>query len=463
MKESLRHIPSVHKILGDPSLSEIKDNTGEGILLLFIRQALDSCRKRLLSEKTEGSDKILNEDSLYSEIIKEIIRESNYLPPQNRRAINASGIILHTGLGRAPLGSNTVKNLFIASGYNLVQLDPQSNARSLRESYIEMIMKELSGAEATTVVNNNAAASFLMLEALYKGKEVIISRGHLVEIGGSYRMPDILSQSGCIMKEIGTTNKTHLKDYESAIHEHTGALLYVHQSNFRIHGFASIPSLSDLCALGKKHNIPVVVDLGSGALVSMEKWGLPHEDTVKEVMDAGATVCCFSGDKLIGGPQAGILCGSKEAIEKIRKSSFSRMFRVCKLTLRALESTLTSFANNTHTSDIPVYQILEYSIDALEQRGAHIIQEAGIGNTAKVIPTLAYLGGGSSPDAGIESRAIAISVHAKACDTLVSKLHSHSPGIFPRIHDGMILFDLRTIFPEDDHEVSNILKESFAQ
>ncbi len=449
-----RHIPAVHKILNDPALSPVKNSLGEGILTLLTHKALSTLREEI---NNIPEDEIY-QGKIHEKIIHDVLTLSKCLPPQNRKCINATGIILHTGLGRAPLGNQCAENLNIALKYNLVQIDPLSNQRSLREEYIEMLMHHLSGAEASTIVNNNAAATFLMLRSLFTGKEVIISRGHLVEIGGSYRMPDIMAESGCIMKEVGTTNKTHLKDYASAITENTGAFLYVHQSNFRIHGFASIPSLEELCTLGKKHGIPVIVDLGSGALVSMNEWGLPHEPTVREVISAGVLACCFSGDKLIGGPQAGIICGSKSAIETIRKNSFSRMFRVCKLTLRGMETALSAFANGTHIHDIPVYQMLSRSTKSLEDRGAEIIKKAGNLSELSLVKSTAYLGGGSTPDSGVPSCAISIPLENRSPKAVLTKLHLHNPLIFPHIHQNSLLFEMRTIDPEDDIDVAKAIQ-----
>lgn len=462
MSPQLRHIPSVHSVLNDPALSPLKNTVGEGVLGIFVKSVLERERNELKKTFNESDTDDLIKESIRTKIIHEILTLIKFLPPQNRRAINASGIILHTGLGRAPLGNSCIDNLSIAASYNLVQIDPNSNERSLREEYIEMLMHSLSGAQATTIVNNNAAATFLMLHSLFSEKEVVISRGHLVEIGGSYRMPDIMAQSKCIMKEVGTTNKTHLSDYTKAISENTAAFLYVHQSNFRIHGFSSIPSLEELCKLGKEHNIPVVVDLGSGALVSMTEWGLEHEITVKEVISAGASVCCFSGDKLLGGPQAGIICGEKSSIEKIRKDSFSRMFRPCKLTLRGIETILSSFVNNTFREEIPVYKMLSYSLKSLEDRGKKIIKKSKSIEGISLIKSKAYLGGGSAPDSSIPSYAISIPLNGRSHKVILRNLHLYNPLIFPHIHNDHVLFDLRTIDPEDDFHIINALQANLS-
>jgi len=256
--------------------------------------------------------------------------------PQGRRAINASGILLHTGLGRAPLADDAAAALAGTTRYSVLQASLESGDRSLREEKIQRLLIELTGCEAATVVNNNAAATMLILHTLAAGREVIISRGQLIEIGGSFRMPDVMSRSGAILREVGTTNRTHVRDYEEAINERTAAIMHVHTSNYRVRGFAGAPDIGELVELGRRRDVAVIDDLGSGAIVPLAEFGIGNEPLVKDSIAAGADVVCFSGDKLICGPQAGIICGKKPIIERIRRSAFARMFRVCKLTLAGL-------------------------------------------------------------------------------------------------------------------------------
>ena len=452
MNIDFRKIPSVQKLLDSKSLDSKKYS--RGLIKFFVDIVLDAIR----SNKTDLLNLKIREEDLEVEKLGDICMDFMLSElPNNKKVINGTGIILHTGLGRAPLSENAKRSLMVASDYNLVQADKKSGERCLREDFIQKIIKALSGAEDTTVVNNNAAATFLMLKSLTKNKEVIISRGQLVEIGGSYRMPDIMSESGSIMKEVGTTNKTHIKDYEEAITDNTGAILYVHQSNFKISGFTSHPSILELCELGKKHNIPVLADLGSGALVNLEKYGLAHETTVKEIISAGAMACCFSGDKLIGGPQAGIICGNKNLIEAIRKDSYSRMFRVCKLTLRSLEASLLPFLDQTYETEIPIYKFLTTSCDVLRTRAESITRYFSSKNFS-IVDTVSYLGGGSVPDEGIPSVAIAVACrNTKEAQILSEKLRFSTPSVFSRVNNQDVFVDLRTINDCDDTTLSAIL------
>ncbi len=443
-ENTYRNIPAVTKVLSCTELSDLIQKTGIGLVKLIANRVLDQIRSEIkLKKKTVPS---------FEKIIKKIKEEVSHVFLGGKRAINCTGILLHTGLGRAPLSDLATEFLEVGAGYNLVQADRSSGERSKREDFIEEIIKELTGAEATTVINNNAAATFIMLKELCDGREVIISRGHLVEIGGCYRMPDIMAASGCKMVEVGTTNKTHLLDYEKAITSNTSALLFVHQSNFRISGFASIPSLEELCELGKKHKIPVFADLGSGALVDLSKWGLERELTVEDCVKFGVSVCCYSGDKLIGGPQAGILSGEETLINRIRKNEFSRMFRSCKLTLRALEGTLLSFLNNKVSEEIPIYKFLSVSNKELKNRANKILSEISVDN-AEVVMMDSYLGGGSTPDRAIQSYGFRIK--HKQVEKFANYLRNQTPSIFTRTHDGAIYFDLRGVSDIEDTEIIN--------
>ena len=446
-----RDIPSVQKILKALGASTQEQ---EGSRKFFVNSFLNLLRKNSLKELGIQKKSLdLNAEPLAEEISAYIKREL----PEGKAAINGTGIILHTGLGRAPLSERAKKSLTIGAGYNLVQADRLHGERTIRENLIRDILKEIGKAEDTTVVNNNAAATFLMLRSLAGGKEVIISRGQLVEIGGSYRMPDIMHESGCIMKEVGTTNKTHIVDYEKAITEKTGALLYVHQSNFKIHGFSSQPSIFELLELGKKHKIPVLADLGSGALIPLNKFKIPNEPTLKEIMQAGVAACCFSGDKLIGGPQAGIICGKAKEIEKIRKDSFSRMFRVCKLTLRALEATLLDFLNENTITNIPLYGFLNTTINELSERANKIKNSLSSKYKLEVTESLAYIGGGASPDESIKSIALSFSCkNQKIAEDLSIKLRFSTPAILSRISNSQVLIDLRAIDPKDDEVLVSV-------
>ncbi|HQH29085.1 MAG TPA: L-seryl-tRNA(Sec) selenium transferase, partial [Oligoflexia bacterium] len=336
--------------------------------------------------------------------------------PLGRKAINATGVLLHTGLGRAPLAKNALDALAMAGCFSVVQVDLETGERSLREAKIEQMLRELTGCEAATVVNNNAAATFIVLQVLARAKEVIVSRGHLIEIGGSFRMPDVMAQSGALLREVGTTNRTHLHDYDAAIGADTGALMHVHPSNYKIQGFAGTPGLDELCALGRKHGLPVIADLGSGAIVPMDKYGLSDNLTIGEALAMGAALTCSSGDKLICGPQAGIICGQKKWIEQVRKSPFARMFRVGKLTLSALEATLLHYVNGAHEQNIPLYRMLCVTEDELRQRGEKLI--GALTNLHRIelalLDDFAYVGGGSLPAQAVPTKIVRLALADKS-------------------------------------------------
>ncbi|MCL4154847.1 UNVERIFIED_CONTAM: hypothetical protein GTU68_020048, partial [Idotea baltica] len=366
--------------------------------------------------------------------------------PEARSAINATGVLLHTNLGRAPIAGYAIDMLASTAGYGVVQIKLEDNSRSKRDEEISSLLSVLTGCESATVVNNNAAATFMLLNSLAAGAEVIISRGQLVEIGGSFRMTDVMDQSGALLKEVGTTNRTHLYDYERAISENTGALIYVEPSNYEVIGFSCFPSLAELCELGKKHNIPVIADLGSGALVPTEKYGIKHSLTIAEALSAGAAITCSSGDKLIGGPQAGIICGSAELVARVRKSPFARMFRVDKLTLTGIESTLQEFVNGSFEKTIPFYQMLSVSVDDLEIR-AKQLSDALIQNglQVKIESTNAFVGGGTLPAERIASFAVVLESKVVKVESLARALRLNIPPIFCRIENNALYFDMRTL------------------
>ena len=335
----LRTIPSVTQVLTSEPGRELAREFGHGLTTFELRSFLDDLRRDIRGGAIES---MLSLEQLADELRLRLARLSQ---AAGRRAINATGILLHTGLGRAPLCREAIDAIAACHGYSVLQASLESGDRSLREAAVQRILIELTGCEAATIVNNNAAATMLILNTLAAGKEVIISRGQLIEIGGSFRMTDVMAQSSATLREVGTTNRTHLRDYENAISDRTGAIIHVHTSNYRIRGFASTPDVPELVELGRRHNISVIDDLGSGALVPLREFGLTDEPLVRDSIAAGIDVACFSGDKLICGPQSGIICGRAAAIERIRKNPFARMFRVGKLTLAALQATLIHFLN----------------------------------------------------------------------------------------------------------------------
>ncbi len=439
----LRGLPSVSQFIESEPGRSLGIAFGEGTVKLALRRLLDEIRSQI---RAGQAGRPIDADAIARELEKRLTRITQ---PIGRKAINATGILLHTGLGRAPLCQDAIDAMSVCSGYSVLQASLESGDRSLREENIQAMLVELLACEAATVVNNNAAATMLILNTLAAGKEVIISRGQLIEIGGSFRMTEVMAQSSAILREVGTTNRTHLRDYESAIGENTGVIIHVHTSNYRIRGFAGTPDMRELCNLGRKHGIPVIDDLGSGAIVPLHDYGLSDEPLVKDSLAAGADVVCFSGDKLICGPQSGIICGKAPIIAKIRKNPYARMFRVCKLTLAGLEATLLHFINRTYTSAIPFYSMLSRPVEHIQAEAEKLVRLIADvpGIAAAVDHDLAYVGSGSIPDEGLPSRVVRVSHPGSAPEELTRRLRMGTPSVFARIAGGKVVLDLRTLFP----------------
>lgn len=370
--------------------------------------------------------------------------------PHICEAINATGIILHTGLGRAALPAGVVDSMLgELKGYCTLAVDRDSGERAERDELVEYILVELTGAEAATAVNNNAAATMLVLAALAAQKEVIVSRGQLIEIGGSFRLPEVMAQSGARLVEVGATNRTHPKDYQRAITENTGAILRAHPSNYRVVGFTSEVALRDLAELAHARNLPLIDDLGAGALLDLKQFGLPHEPTVRESIEAGADVVLFSGDKLIGAGQCGIIVGKKPLIEKLRKHPLMRAVRVDKTCLMALERTLQLFRDAARLKrEHPTYRMISTPMDALRLRAGKLVElisiEAPKAQT-EIIAGQAYLGSGSLPTEGIPSLVVAVSLSGMSASELARRLRLDRACVFGRIQDGRVCLDVRTL------------------
>lgn len=438
------------EMLTSPEGRTLADIHGRAALTNAVRSVLDGLRRTAGSKENAGNfsrekimdsaEKFLNEKTVSS----------------LRMAVNATGIILHTGLGRAVLPPAAVAGIDDAiKAYCTLAVDHDTGRRGNRELHVKNLITELTGAEDATIVNNNAAATIIILNTLAEGREVIVSRGQMIEIGGSFRMPEIMGVSGAILKEIGTTNKTHLKDYVSAVTDKTGAILHVHQSNYRIVGFTEEPSLSELVELGGKHNIPVIDDLGSGALVDIGEFGVQPEPTVQESIRKGASVVCFSGDKLIGGPQSGIIAGRAEFVEKIRKNPLARAMRVGKMTLAGMEATLKLFLNPEKLKALhPVYRMLSISTEELELRAKRVMKNlpGEILKKAKIEVTdgFSQIGSGSVPAEVLPSKLLSIKPSGISAEETAKKFRHHDPPVFARIHRDSLLFDFRTIQPDED-------------
>lgn len=445
-------IPQLGSLLERAEIREIRRKFGDGAVKLAARELISETRNAIISGK---SKKGIDSDELIPEIEKRVRR---LVLPEGRKAINATGILLHTGLGRAPLCNDAVDSLSIFSGYSVLQADLESGRRTLREDKVEKMLIELTGCEAATVVNNNAAATMLVLNSVSEGREAIISRGQLIEIGGQFRMPDVMDKSRAIIREIGTTNRTHRKDYEKAINESTGAIIHVHTSNYKIRGFTGTPGICELRKITDKHKgVALVDDLGSGALVSLSKYGLPDEPLVRDSIAAGADLVCFSGDKLICGPQSGIICGRKDFIDRIRNNPFARMFRVCKLTLAALETTLMHFINKDFEEKLPFYVMLSKDLGTLQEKAKKLgaVLKKNKSLNVEVSEDMAFVGSGSAPDEGIKSFSVRVKLKDSDASGFLGKaaadLRNSIPSVFCRIHDDALVFDMRTLL-DDDYE-----------
>ena len=444
-----RQIPSVNDVLAAEAVTALLEKHAHEQIVTAIRMELDELRGRLASgEAVDGQAQINDIACRVSE------RLSKELRPKLRPVINATGIVLHTNLGRAPVAEEAARAAYEAArGYLNLELDLETGKRSSRQSAIREWVCRLTGAESATAVNNNAAATVIALRALCQGKEVVISRGQLIEIGGSFRIPEIMAVSGAILREVGTTNITRLADFERAIGPDTAALMQVHTSNYRISGFTESVPLPDLVALGKKHGVKVIDDIGSGALIDFTRFGFRDEPVARDSIAAGADLVLFSGDKLLGGPQAGILAGKKEFIQKIEKDPLMRAFRLDKMTLAALEATLRLYLNEEKAlAEVPGLRMLGFSSDELKQRAESLaarLREID-GLSAEVIEDVAYVGGGSLPDQPMKTWIVAVAAKNQSDADLALRLRTGTLGVLGRLREGKLALDLRTVFPAQE-------------
>ncbi len=387
--------------------------------------------------------------------------------PSLRRLINATGIVVHTNLGRAPLADAALERVGALAGrYSNLEFDVEAGGRGSRDTHAEALLTRVLGAEAAVVVNNNAGATLLMLAALAAGREVIVSRGELVEIGGGFRLPEVMAQSGATLREVGTTNRTRADDYRAAITPETALLLRVHRSNFRIDGFTEQPTLDELVALGREHGIPVAEDIGSGylGLVGEEDPArldarLAGEPRVQDSLGRGIDIVCFSGDKLLGGPQAGILAGRRELLARVRRHPLMRVLRVDKLTYAALEGTLAEYAAGRASRTIPILQMILAAPEAIEARARTLaggVQAAGV-LEADVVASRSKVGGGTTPGVDIETWVLALRHRQRSVDWLDGWLRRLEPGIVGRIENDRLLLDLRTVLADEDTIVAEAL------
>lgn len=449
----LRNLPSVSELLENPQIRRMVDRINRNVVVDGIRTVLDDVRTEL---RSAAADRTMPDVSdLAERIARHVLRGES---PALRPVINATGIILHTGLGRAPLANDAVEAVAAAGrGYASVELNLESGERSHRVDAVEPLLKELTGAEAALVVNNNAAATMLALAALAAGREVIVSRGQLIEIGGSYRLPDVMTASGARLREVGTTNKTHLADYEGAIGEETACLMRCHTSNFKVVGFTAEVELPKLVSLAQQHELPLIDDIGSGALRDMTKYGLADEPVAADSVAAGADVVLFSGDKLLGGPQCGIIVGRKEYLARMAKHPLMRAMRVDKLTLAALAATLRLQRDETKAErEIPIMQLLCTSAANLRNRAERLAaQIAACENIAhvEIVESESFLGGGSMPNQQLPSYCVALSPKDIGLDRFARTLRTGKIPVVGRVQHDRLLLDLRTVFASQDAQL----------
>jgi L-seryl-tRNA(Ser) seleniumtransferase len=444
-QKKLRRLPGVDSFLMSTDLKVLIELYGRTLVIDGTRIVFESWRTKLSNSSTTAPD----EDMLIAEVQSWL---KDQLAPTLRPVINATGVIIHTNLGRAPLNLATMEySSSVSTGYSSLEYEVEDGVRGSRSIHTEKSLVRLTGAEAALVVNNNAAAVLLMLTALCRDKEVIISRGQLIEIGGGFRIPDVLRQSGAALVEIGTTNKTHLSDYRSAINEKTGAILVAHQSNFKVVGFASEPNLNELSAISTEASVPLLYDQGSGVLRDLSPFGLEKEPTVQDALDDGADIVAFSGDKLLGGPQAGILCGRKSLLSDIKRHPLARAVRADKLCLSALSSTLESYLTGRELEEIPVWQMISRSLDSIDESAQEWTRFLGQnGVNAMVIDGNSTVGGGSVPGSMLPTKLVAVT--SEEVDSLAEKLRVSRTPVIGRIANDQLLLDPRTVLPgqQDD-------------
>jgi len=455
-----RSLPSVHDILQAAAVQALAGKHAHEVVVEAIRQEITELRRRLSAGENLDGEAAAN-------IIAERVRDrlGRNFRPKLRPVINATGIVLHTNLGRAPVAEEAARAAYDAArGYLNLELDLETGIRSSRQLALREWVCRLTGAESATAVNNNAAATVIALRALCQGKEVIISRGQLIEIGGSFRIPEIMSVSGAILREVGTTNITRLSDYESAIGPNTAALMQVHTSNYRISGFTESVPLADLVILGKKRCLPVFDDIGSGALIDFARFGFQDEPVARDSITAGADLVMFSGDKLLGGPQAGILAGRKELIQKVEKDPLMRAFRLDKMTLAALETTLRLYLNQEQAlQQVPVLRLLAMPLSELRRRAealaTRLRQVDGLAEVS-VCEDVAYVGGGSLPDQALKTCVIEIAARGVSETEMAYLLRTGEPAVIGRLRENKLVLDVRTIFPEQEELVARAVRQA---
>jgi L-seryl-tRNA(Ser) seleniumtransferase len=458
--ELFRELPSVDELLRTEEIAGLIRTHGAPAVTDALRTVLAGVREQIASGLLDGVAFRLALDGIGEAVEKQVRRAMQF---SLRRVINATGVVLHTNLGRAPLGRAALEHVQQTAGeYSNLEFDIAAGERGKRDIHVDRLFRKLLPELEllTIVVNNNAAAVLLALNTLAEGGEVIVSRGELVEIGGSFRIPDVMSKSGAVLREVGTTNRTRIGDYEKAINERTRLLLRVHRSNFEISGFTEQPSVTELVELARKRGLPLMEDLGSGALVDLENFGLHGEPSVLDSLRAGVDVVTYSGDKLLGGPQAGLLSGRADLIRRMRSNSLFRALRVDKLTYAALEATLLSYVKRDYDG-IPTLKMMSLSKADIGARAGALVKSLPAGGKlkAEMIDGESVVGGGAAPSSVLPTRLLALTHAELSADELSIRLRNSDPAIIARVEEGRVLLDMRTVFPQQDSIIGSILRQ----
>jgi L-seryl-tRNA(Ser) seleniumtransferase len=457
----LRRIPAVDDILRDHSVARLVQDYTRPVVVQAVRRVLDGVRKQIIDEQQAAPDAAVIVGLVQAETARSI-------QPRLKRVVNATGVVVHTNLGRSLLSEAAVEAVVRAARhYTNLEFDLDLGKRGSRYALVEDLLIELSGAESALVVNNNAAAVFLSLQTLASGREVIVSRGQLVEIGGSFRIPDVMARSGATLVEVGTTNKTHPHDYEGAITENTALLLKVHTSNFAVVGFSAEVDLPTLVKIGAARGLPVMEDLGSGTLVNFSPFGIGREPTVIECLEAGVDLVTFSGDKLLGGPQAGVILGRKEYLDRIKKNPLHRAVRVDKMTLAGLEATLHLYRDPMRAVDqVPTLRMLTRPLDSIKRSASALARRlravAGGRFTVELIDGQSQVGGGALPLGDLPTRLVAVRPEGRPVARVEERLRGRQVPIICRTQQERLLLDVRTMLPGDDREAAAALDEVFS-
>jgi L-seryl-tRNA(Ser) seleniumtransferase len=451
-ENALRSLPSVDRLLATEDLRGLREES-PGLAAALAREALDEARKAILDGNPSPGADVLTERVLG---LATAVQQASLRP-----VINATGVIIQTNLGRVPLSDAARMAMDeVSRGYSNLEFDLEAGERGSRNSHLGKLIARVTDAESGLVVNNNAAAILLVLSALCKERDVIVSRGQAVEIGGGFRIPDVMRQSGARLVEVGTTNRTYASDYENAVGPGSAAILRVHSSNFRVVGFTHEPTLRDTARVAREHGLLLIDDVGSGCLVDVTQFGLAPEPVVQESITAGADLVLYSGDKLLGGPQAGIIAGRRELIESLQRHPLMRALRPDKSTIAGLQATLLHYVRGEHLSNVPVWRMITVTTDDLNRRATEWAR--AVGDAAKVIDGESMIGGGSLPGQGLPTRLLAVAGDGGRLTEVSQRLRLGDPAVVARIDSGHLLLDPRTVEPEDDEALLAVLRSSMA-